>query len=107
VLRRTLTAAALVLAAGVALTGCAVHDSTGRLTVHLSADAAAGRNYSVRVYDAQAQRVEQQYVFAGQSITFAGVPLGKVTVRATGYCPERTTVGYKSAASVTLSTAGC
>jgi hypothetical protein len=106
VLRRSLTVSAVVLAAGLALGGCATHDSTGRLSVTLSSDAASGRNYSVRVYDTQGQRVEQQYLFAGKKVTFAGVPLGKVTVRATGFCPVKTTVSYSSTASVDLSV-GC
>ncbi|KQO61468.1 hypothetical protein ASF23_13490 [Curtobacterium sp. Leaf261] len=97
----------MIVAAGLALTGCAVHDSTGRVSVSLSADAAKGHHYTVKVFDAQRQLVEHQSMLAGQTADFAGVPLGKVTVRASGLCAARTTVAYDAVASVKLGTAGC
>jgi hypothetical protein len=107
VLRRSLSIAAIALVVGTALTGCAVHDSTGRITVTLSSDAAAGHHYTVKVFDAQRQLVEHQSMLAGQTADFAGVPLGKVTVRAAGLCAVHTSVSYDTVAQVRLATTGC
>lgn len=106
-IRRLAPAAAVLVVAGLALTGCAVHDSTGRVSVSLSADAAEGHHYTVKVYDEQRQLVEHQSMLAGQTADFAGVPLGRVTVRAAGLCAVHTTVGYEAVASVKLGTSGC
>jgi hypothetical protein len=107
VIRRLVPAAAVLVAAGLLLTGCAVHDSTGRVSVSLSSDAAQGERYTVKVYDEQRQMVEHQSMLAGQTADFAGVPLGKVTVRAAGLCAVHTTVAYDAVATVKLGTSGC
>lgn len=106
-LRRSSSIAAIAVVAGVTLTGCAVHDSTGRVTVTLSSDAAAGHHYTVKVFDEQHQLVEHQSMLAGQTADFAGVPLGKVTVRASGLCAVHTSVAYDAVAQVRLATTGC
>ncbi|MFZ7086741.1 hypothetical protein [Curtobacterium sp. RRHDQ10] len=105
--RRSLSLTAIVLVAGTALTGCAVHDSTGRITVALSTDAAADHHYLVEVFDAQHQMVEHQSMLGGQTADFAGVPLGAVTVRAKGLCAVHSTVSYDAVAHVRLATTGC
>jgi len=88
--------------------GCApVHDSTGRVSVEVRADAAAHHRYTVKVFDQQGQMVEHQQVFGGQRADFAGVPLGRITVRASGLCAVHTTLRVDAVAHATLGTSGC
>jgi hypothetical protein len=108
VLRRTLTASALVLAAGIGLAGCAApHDSTGRVTVTIDSDAATGQRYLVKVKDAQGQTVESERLASGQSSAFAGVPLGPITIRVAGWCTLHATVVDGTPVSATLGPSGC
>jgi hypothetical protein len=108
VLRRTLIASVLVLAAGVGLTACtAPHDSTGRVTVTIDSDAAAGQRYLVTVKDAQGQTVESERLASGQSSAFAGVPLGWITIRVAGWCTLHAKVVDGTAVSATLGPSGC
>jgi hypothetical protein len=103
---RPLLAAGIVVAAAVGLTGCGAHDSTGRISVSISADAAE-RPYEVKVFDATHQLVEHQRVFPGGSADFAGVPLGKVTVRAGDLCPVKATVTFDAVATAKLAPGAC
>lgn len=99
----------LVLGAAAVLTlaGCGAQDSTGQLRVTVSSTAAQG-GYEVEVLAASTDRVsEHQRVFPGGTAEFAGVPLGRVTVRAHDLCTQHTTVGNGAVAAVTLSTTGC
>jgi hypothetical protein len=106
VFRRVSSVVVLGLAAGLALTGCGAHDSTGRISVSVSSDA-ADHPYEVRVYTEAGQLAEHQRVFPGGTADFAGVPLGKVTVRASQLCPQHTTVAGGTVTRVTLSSSGC
>lgn len=97
----------LGVAAVLTLTGCGAHDSTGQLSVTVSANA-ADHPYEVKVFTAETGKLsEHQRVFPGGTASFAGVPLGPVTVRAGDLCPERATVTDGSVAEVTLTTTGC
>jgi len=98
----------LVLAAAsvLALAGCASPDSTGRVSVTVSTNA-ADHPYEVRVFASTGKLSEHQRVFPGGTADFAGVPLGEVTVRAGDLCPQRTTVTTGAPAEVTLTTTGC
>ena len=97
---------ALTAAAVLALTGCGEHDSTGQVSVTVSENA-ADHPYEVKVFASTGKLSEHQRVFPGGTASFAGVPLGRVTVRATDLCPQRTTVTNGSVATVTLTTTGC
>lgn len=103
---RPVLAAGVVLAAAVGLTGCGAHDSTGRISVSVSSDA-ADRPYEVKVFDASHQLVEHQRVFPGGTADFAGVPLGMVTVRAGDLCPVKATVTFDAVASAKLAPGTC
>jgi hypothetical protein len=103
-LLRPLAVTAVLL---VALTGCAVHDSTGRVSVQVSSDAAQGHRYTVQVLDADGQLVEHQTMLAGQSSDFAGVPLGQVTIRAAGLCSLHTTLAVDEVVHARLGTTHC
>jgi hypothetical protein len=96
----------LGVAAALTLTGCGAHDSTGQIAVTVSADAAA-HAYEVKVFAATGKLSEHQRVFPGGTASFAGVPLGKATVRANELCPQHTTVANGAVAKVTLTTTGC
>lgn len=99
----------LALAAGlaVALTGCSVHDSTGRVSVVVSTDAATGHRYDVEVLDASGQLVEHETMVPGQSSDFAGVPLGRITVRAGGLCRVHATLHVDEVVHATLGPGTC
>ncbi|PZF58058.1 hypothetical protein DEI81_15065 [Curtobacterium sp. MCBD17_013] len=99
----------IALAAGLVtgLAGCSVHDSTGRVSVDVSTDAAQGHRYNVQVLDADGQLVEHQSMLPGQSSDFAGVPLGRITVRASGLCTLRTTLHVDEVVHVRLGTGDC
>lgn len=99
---------ALVLAAATLLTlaGCGAHDSTGQVSVTVSANA-ADHPYEVKVFASTGKLSEHQRVFPGGTADFAGVPLGEVTVRAADLCPQTTTVTNDGVATVTLTTTGC
>lgn len=88
------------------LTGCGAHDSTGQIAVTVSSNA-ADRPYEVKVFASTGKLSEHQRVFPGGTASFAGVPLGAVTVRADDLCPVRTTVTDDDVAEVTLATTGC
>lgn len=105
-LRRALPVLVLGVATTFALTGCGAHDSTGQIAVTVSGNA-ADHAYEVRVYASTGKLAEHQRVFPGRTATFAGVPLGAVTVRAGDLCPAEATVSNSSVAEVTLSTTGC
>ncbi|RPE85286.1 hypothetical protein EDF28_1232 [Curtobacterium sp. PhB137] len=104
--RRVLSAVALAAAALVTLAGCGAHDSTGQVSVTVS-DNAADHPYEVKVFASTGKLSEHQRVFPGGTADFAGVPLGKVTVRAGSLCPQTTTVTNDAVATVTLTTTGC
>lgn len=93
-------------AAVLALAGCGAHDSTGQVSVTVSANA-ADHPYEVKVYASTGKLSEHQRVFAGGTANFAGVPLGAVTIRASGLCPQHAKVTNDEVASVTLVTTGC
>ncbi|MCA5923709.1 MULTISPECIES: hypothetical protein [Curtobacterium] len=103
---RSVPATVLGVAVAVALTGCGAHDSTGQLSVTVSANAAE-HPYEVEVFASTGKRSEHQRVFPGGTADFAGVPLGEVTVRAGDLCPQSTTVTADGVASVALTTTGC
>ncbi|MGN7190343.1 MULTISPECIES: hypothetical protein [unclassified Curtobacterium] len=103
---RPVLAVTVVALTGLSLTGCGAHDSTGQITVTVSADAAQ-HPYEVQVYAATGKLSEHQRVFPGGTADFAGVPLGAVTVRARDLCPVETTVSNDDVATVTLATTGC
>lgn len=105
-LRRPLLALAVVALGALSLTGCGAHDSTGQIAVTVSRNAAE-HPYEVRVYAATGKLSEHQRVFPGGTADFAGVPLGRVTVRATDLCPAKATVTDDHVATVTLATTGC
>lgn len=105
-IRRAPLLLALGAAAAFALAGCGAHDSTGQISVTVSANA-ADHPYEVKVFAATGKLSEHQRVFPGGTADFAGVPLGEVTVRAGDLCPVRTTVSSDDVAEVTLSTTGC
>ncbi|GGL04918.1 hypothetical protein JOE58_003161 [Curtobacterium luteum] len=104
--RRSLPVLLLGITASLTLTGCGAHDSTGQIAVTVSENA-ADHPYEVKVYAATGKLSEHQRVFPGGTASFAGVPLGSVTVRAGDLCPERATVTDGSVADVTLTTTGC
>lgn len=105
-LHRVVPALVLGVAAALALTGCGAHDSTGQVSVTVSANA-ADHPYEVKVFAATGKLSEHQRVFPGGTADFAGVPLGAVTVRADDLCPQHTTVSDDDVATVTLTTTGC
>jgi len=105
-LLRPVLAVSVVALAGMSLTGCGAHDSTGQITVTVSANAAQ-HPYEVQVFAATGKLSEHQRVFPGGTADFAGVPLGKVTVRAHDLCPAEATVSNDDVATVTLATTGC
>lgn len=105
-LHRALPLLAVGVAAALTLTGCTAHDSTGRISVTVSPNA-ADHPYEVKVFTAEGQLSEHQRVFPGGTADFAGVPLGDVTVRAADLCPAKATVAGDHVAAVTLSTTGC
>jgi hypothetical protein len=108
VLRRPLALAAVACLAGIGLAGCASpHDSTGRVTVSLSQDAAPGQRYLVKVKDFQGQTVEHERLSAGQTSEFAGVPLGKVTASVSGWCKVHGTLSTGEVLHFTLGPSGC
>lgn len=97
----------LGVAAALTLAGCGAHDSTGQVSVTVSSNA-ADHAYEVKVFTAETGKLsEHQRVFPGGTADFAGVPLGRVTVRAADLCPQKTTVSNGEVASVTLTTTGC
>lgn len=97
----------LGVAAVLTLAGCGAHDSTGQVSVTVSANA-ADHAYEVKVFTAETGKLsEHQRVFPGGTADFAGVPLGEVTVRANELCPQKTTVSNGAVAKVTLTTTGC
>lgn len=96
----------LGVAAALALTGCGAHDSTGQVSVTVSANA-ADHPYEVKVFASTGKLSEHQRVFPGGTADFAGVPLGEVTVRANELCPQKTTVSNDAVAKVNLTTTGC
>lgn len=105
--RRVVPVFIVGVAAALTLAGCGAHDSTGQLSVSVSANA-ADHPYEVKVFTATTGKLsEHQRVFPGGTADFAGVPLGKVTVRANELCPQETTVSNGEVASVTLTTTGC
>jgi len=93
-------------AAVLTLAGCGAHDSTGQVAVTVSSNA-ADHPYEVKVFASTGKLSEHQRVFPGGTATFAGVPLGEVTVRANELCAQKTTVTNDEVASVTLTTTGC
>ncbi|MBF4606037.1 hypothetical protein [Curtobacterium sp. VKM Ac-1393] len=105
-LRSVVPALALAAAALLALAGCGAHDSTGQVSVTVSANA-ADHPYEVEVFASTGKLSEHQRVFPGGTADFAGVPLGEVTVRAGQLCPQTTTVTNDAVATVTLATTGC
>lgn len=106
VLHRVLPALALVGAAAVVLTGCGAQNPTGQVSVTVSPNA-ADHAYQVKVYLPNGEPSARQQVYPGDTADFAGVPLGKVTVRAGDLCAERATVEADRVARVTLTTVGC
>lgn len=96
----------LGIAAVLTLAGCGAHDSTGQVSVTVSANA-ADHPYEVKVFASTGKLSEHQRVFPGGTANFAGVPLGEVTVRANDLCPQKTTVSNDEVATVTLTTTGC
>lgn len=105
-LRRVVPVFALGAAAVLTLAGCGAHDSTGQVSVTVSANA-ADHPYEVKVFASTGKLAEHQRVFPGGTASFAGVPLGEVTVRANQLCPRKTTVTNDHVAEVTLTTTGC
>jgi hypothetical protein len=105
---RTVLASVLLVAAGLGLAGCtAPHDSTGRVTVSIDSDAASGQRYLVTVRDSQGQKVESERLSSGQSSAFAGVPLGRVTIRVAGWCTLHATVTDGTPVAAHLGPSGC
>ncbi len=92
--------------AALGLTGCGAHDSTGRISVTVPTNAAE-RPYEVKVFAETGKLSEHQRVFPGGTADFAGVPLGRVTVRAGDLCPIRADVDADDVTEVVLSTTGC
>ncbi|WP_133521216.1 hypothetical protein [Curtobacterium flaccumfaciens] len=105
-LRRVVPVLVLGVAAALTLAGCGAHDSTGQVSVTVSANA-ADHPYEVKVFASTGKLSEHQRVFPGGTADFAGVPLGEVTVRAADLCPQKTTVSNGEVATVTLTTTGC
>lgn len=105
-LRRVVPAFVLGAAVVLTLAGCGAHDSTGQISVTVSSNA-ADHPYEVRVFASTGKLSEHQRVFPGGTAAFAGVPVGKVTVRASDLCSKRATVTNDGVARVTLTTTGC
>ncbi|WIE65452.1 hypothetical protein DEI99_002660 [Curtobacterium sp. MCLR17_036] len=99
-------ALALAAAALLTLAGCGAQDSTGQIAVTVSTNAAE-QPYEVEVFASTGKLSEHQRVFPGGTASFAGVPLGSVTVRAGDLCPRTTKVSNDAVARVTLTTTGC
>ena len=103
---RVVPATVIGVAALLALAGCGAHDSTGQVSVTVSSNT-ADHPYEVKVFASTGKLSEHQRVFPGGTADFAGVPLGKVTVRAGDLCPQTTKVSDGTVATVTLTTTGC
>ncbi|MBT2502760.1 hypothetical protein [Curtobacterium sp. ISL-83] len=105
--RRVLPSLVLTAVTVLAVSGCGAQDPTGQITVAVSANAANGP-YEVQVFAASTGKLsEHQRVYPGGSARFAGVPIGRVTVRAAKLCPQKATVTNETVTEVTLTTTGC
>lgn len=106
-LRRLTVPVAIGLALTLAASGCAAHDSTGRLSVTVPRDAGTAPVEVEVVIDATNQMSEHQRVYPGTTADFAGVPLGAVTVRAGKLCRAHAEVTDGPAERVTLAAPPC
>lgn len=105
--RRSAPAALVLgLAAAMTLTGCGAQDSTGRISVTVSGNE-ADHPYEVKVFVPNGRIAAHQRVFPGGTVDFAGVAVGKVTVRANELCPQEATVRSGEVTDVTLTSSGC
>jgi hypothetical protein len=106
VFRRPATALVVGLAAALVLTGCGAQDSTGRISVTVSSNEAE-HAYLVEVLVPNGRTAAHQRAFPGDTLEFAGVAVGKVTVRADDLCTTSATIASGEVTDVTLSSAGC
>lgn len=104
--RRAVPVIVLGLAAALTLTGCGAQDSTGRISVTVSSNE-ANHAYEVRVSVPNGRLAAHQRVFAGGTVDFAGVAVGKVAVRADGLCEQTATIESGQVTDVTLRSTGC
>ncbi|MFJ3384323.1 MULTISPECIES: hypothetical protein [unclassified Curtobacterium] len=105
-LRRLPAVLVLGLAAGLVLTGCGARDSTGRISVTVSANEAE-HGYLVEVLVPNGRAAAHQKAFPGDTLNFAGIAVGKVTVRADGLCSTTADIASGEVTDVTLTSSGC
>lgn len=103
---RPIAALVVGLAAALVLTGCGAQDSTGRISVTVSPNEAE-HAYLVEVLVPTGRTAAHQRAFPGDTLEFAGVAVGKVTVRADDLCSQSATIESGQVTDVTLSSTGC
>lgn len=104
--RRSATVLVVGLAAALTLSGCGAQDSTGRITVTVSQNEAE-HQYRVEVLVPNGRTAAQQRAFPGDTLRFAGIAVGKVTVRANDLCTQTAMIESGKVTDVTLSSIGC
>lgn len=104
--RRAASVLVVGVVAALVLTGCKAEDSTGRIAVTVAPNEAE-QSYFVEVLVPNGRTAAHQKAFPGDTLEFAGVAVGKVTVRADGLCTQSTTIISGQVVDVTLSSIGC